>query len=128
MSDRWQRGFQAARIARQYAEAPTPGKKLGAALYAGSNLLSLGWNVYKKTHPQSVPALAKNLHAEHSAILRRQHYDNNRKLIMYVWRETGDGQVACSKPCDNCVWIMRESGIGEVRFYDEEVKECSIKL
>jgi cytidine deaminase len=117
----WRRGFEAAAAVRQYSVAKTPSYKLGAALFNGSRLVSVGFNIYGKTHPSSRErTFDKNLHAEHAALIKRQHYDGDSSLVMYVYRENRSGIPVCSRPCGNCISRSRLGGVGRIRFVNEE--------
>lgn len=112
----WRRGFEAAKAASQNSIAPRHARKVGAALFAGSVLLSLGHNSYNHGHPRA----GWNIHAEHRALLRRRHHESARGLTLYVYRELANGQLACCRPCENCWALLREAGVRVVRFVDEQ--------
>ena len=115
----WKRGFDAARAARLYSNGERPGRKLGAALFSGSNLISIGFNIFGKTHPKLKYAnYEKNVHAEHAAVIKRQHYDDSN-LIIYVYREDGTGKPVCSRPCISCQAILTLANVRRVRYIDE---------
>ena len=116
----WQRGFDAAKAARCYSNGERPGRKLGAALFSGSVLISVGFNTFARTHPQiKFATFEKNVHAEHAAIIKRQHYNNGNNLTLYVWRENHLGNPVCSKPCMSCQKIMALANVRRVRYIDE---------
>jgi deoxycytidylate deaminase len=102
-----------------YSNGSKASRKIGAALFSKGNLLSIGFNQWGVTHPASDNGVdfTRNLHAEHKAVLKRRHYDNNN-LVLYTYRETCDGMPACSKPCNNCMEIISEAGIKKVRYID----------
>lgn len=116
-SQTWQRGFDVAKAAREHASAPREGLKIGAALFAKSALLSIGFNTYNVTHPNSAnnKNFNRNIHAEHRAIIKRQHYDN-ATMTMYIYRAHASGKVANAKPCKQCLQLMREAGVTCVRY------------
>ena len=119
----WKRGFDAANAARLYSNGERPGRKLGAALFSGSTLISIGFNTFTKTHPVvKFDKYYKNVHAEHAAIIKRQHYDNGNNLILYVYREDHSGKPVCSKPCSSCQSILRLANVKRVRYIDETGK------
>lgn len=117
------RGFDTAFAAAELSDAPRQGLKMGAALYSGSRLLSVGANRWH-SHPASDNAdFCRSLHAEHVALLRRQHFDKpSGRLTLYVARSLADGSIGNSRPCDNCMWLCREAGIDRVRFYEYNVR------
>ena len=126
MNKHWIRGFDAAKSAKQHSTAPKHSRKMGAALFSGSTLVSIGFNKYCYSHPES-NVLSTATHAEHVAILRRRHY-SNKNLIMYVYREDSKNRPVCSKPCKNCQTILRDIGVKRVRYYssDDEPKEMKL--
>jgi deoxycytidylate deaminase len=122
----WQTGFDAARAASQLANAPRRACRIGAALFSGPRLLSLGFNTYGQSHPQD--ARGYSMHAEHRALLRRRHYDRSAKLILYVYRETADGQPAHCRPCSNCLRLIRIARVAIVRFIGVDNKAQEIRF
>jgi deoxycytidylate deaminase len=113
----WIRGFQAAKAASIHSNTNRVSRRIGAALFSKSNLIAVGFNIYGTTHPDS-DHIRASLHAEHKAILKRQHFDDNSGLVVYIYRELANGNPACSKPCSNCQNILREAGISKVRFIE----------
>lgn len=113
------RGFEVARAASKLSNAKTS-RKVGAALYAGGALLVVGHNWYRKTHPQAGSDF-RNRHAEHHCLIQRQHYKGREgsHWVIYTYRELANGTPACSRPCMNCILRMREAGVSEVRFINE---------
>ena len=115
------RGLSVALAASLLSNAPRVGLRLGAALYHGSRLLSLGTNRWC-THPASANTkeFDRTLHAEAVALLRRQHYDNPNRMTLYVARRREDNSMGCSKPCPNCMALARLAGVRRVWFYNHE--------
>lgn len=139
MSKKWERGFEVAKAASQLAISLNPEiqqktrVKMGAALFSGPRLVSLGANCYAKSHPElanfgRTERYFQNIHAEHQALMRRKHYEDKNNLIMYVWRETADGKAACSKPCEMCQALMKKAGIRRVRYYKDDGSWDELKL
>ena len=125
MNGRWARGFNIAKAASKHSNGKTTSHKMGAAMFSGNILISIGFNKWGMTHPKSREFSRenphdKNIHAELAAVLKRQHYDNNNQLTVYVHRENIDGTPVCSKPCENCAFLMKEAGVRRVRYYDVE--------
>ena len=114
------RGFSVAFATAQLSDAPRAGLKMGAALYSGSRLLSVGANLYGRSHPASEQSNAfwRSTHCEHVALLKRQHYDKPSGLTLYVARRRKDGSIGSSRPCKNCVDLCRLAGVSRVWFYD----------
>ena len=123
-----QRGFDAARAASELSTAPRVARKMGAALFASSRLLSVGFNRWQ-THPQSDNTnFNRTLHAEAVALIRRKHYDRvGGRLVLYVTRNLADGTVGESKPCANCIALARLAGVSKIYYYDNngEPKELT---
>ena len=120
------RGMSVALAASLLSNAPRCGLRLGAALYSGSRLLSVGANRWH-SHPASDnnDEFCRSLHAEHCALVRRQHYDAPSRMTLYVARRREDGSLGCSKPCGNCMELARFAGVRRVWYYDQngEAKE-----
>lgn len=120
----WQKGFDAAKAASLHSNSIQKSKQIGAALYSGNRLLSIGYNLFFKTHPQykikkKGETVHKNTHAEWMALLKRQYYEDTN-LILYVYRESAKGNPACSRPCEVCESMLQLAGVSRVRFIDEE--------
>lgn len=124
-----ERGFEAAFAASLLSDAPRVGLRLGAALYSGSRLLSVGANRWH-SHPDSDNnnVFCRSLHAEHCALVRRQHYDAPSRMTLYVARRREDGSTGCSRPCSNCVALARLAGVRRVWFYNAAGKQEEIIL
>ena len=125
-----QRGFDAARAASELSTAPRVARKMGAALFSSSRLLSVGFNRWH-THPQSdnTAEFNRTLHAEAVAFTRRKHYDPvGGRLTLYVTRNLADGTAGESKPCPNCLALARLAGVSRIHFYgtDGEPKEMNL--
>ena len=126
---RWIRGFEAAQAAAAHSDGKIIGSRMGAALYAGPNLLAVGFNIYTKTHPDGKRQNYDiTIHAEQMALFRRRHYDNDSNLIMYVWRETVGGVAALSKPCVNCQERLRVAGVRRVRYINERGEAAEMRF
>jgi deoxycytidylate deaminase len=134
LSKSWNRGFNAAHAAALHSDGPTNGTRMGAALYAGSNLLSFGYNVWFKTNPNfSFGTHNSNTHAEAMCLVRRKHYDHSSNLILYVARTvTNTTQTkyanGFSKPCDRCMALIKLAGVRRVRYFDKNGEAVEIKL
>jgi deoxycytidylate deaminase len=125
LSGSWQRGFDAAEAASKLSSGPQYGYHLGAALYNGAVLLSLGCNNWNKTSPYARHATyIGNVHAEIMCLLKRKYYKPSKNLTLYVFRSTSNSKKtynkpACSRPCRNCMKIIAAAGVHRVRFYNE---------
>ena len=125
MESKLSRRFEIAKVASILSNARRS-KKVGAALFSGSKLLSIGSNEYKKTHPDAAPF--HNIHAEHRCLLRRRWRENGNNLSIYVYRELFDGTIACSKPCINCIELLRVAGVRTAYYFDRNGIITSLKI
>lgn len=119
------RGFAIAQVASRQSNA-RHSRRVGSALFSGSVLLTIGYNTYRTTHPEAKEFC--NIHAEHRAIIRRRYYETRKKLSLYVYRETSDGKLACSKPCPNCQKLLLEAGVSRVYFINDNGQPMEIRL
>jgi deoxycytidylate deaminase len=107
---------------------------MGAALFNGSKLVSIGFNTYFKSHPEHLvhgrgqKKYFENIHAEQAALIKRKHYDGDDNLIMYVWRELDNGAPAHSKPCEMCQRLMKIGGVKKVRFLEPDGSWAEMKF
>jgi len=130
---RWQIGFRQARGSSYFSNAATKAKKMGAVLINGKNVVSRGYNMFTKTHPEYQDIdedgtdFLRSSHAELMALVRRKHHDVNN-LTMYVWRSLDDGTPANSRPCKICMKLLKEFGVKRVRFINEEGRFVEEKL
>lgn len=118
--DAIERGFDTAFAACELSDAPRAGLRMGAALFSGSRLLSVGANLYGRSHPDSEQSKEfwRSTHCEHVALLKRQHYDTRSRLTLYVARRRKDGSIGSSRPCPNCIALARLAGVTRMWFYD----------
>ena len=122
------RGFEVAFAASLLSDAPRAGLRMGAALFSGSRLLSVGANRWH-SHPASDnDGFCRSLHAEHCALVRRAHYDAPSRMTLYVARRRDDGSTGCSRPCNNCAALARLAGVRRVWFYNAAGKQEEIIL
>jgi deoxycytidylate deaminase len=121
------RGFEAALVASNHSDGLQRRLKMGAAIYAGSRLLSIGFNQYQKTKPGNkffkvgengvVKEFLKTIHAEQNALIKIRHRDySNNKLSMYIYRSDSNGNPATSAPCPLCQADIKKAGIAKVYF------------
>ena len=114
------RGFDTALAASEFSTAPRTARKMGAALFVGSRLLTIGANTYDRSHPDSenTREFVRSTHAEHITLIRRKHYDRvGGRLVLYVARKLADGTMAGSKPCENCIALARLAGVSKIYYY-----------
>jgi len=105
----------AARAARQSSdEFPT-----GAILIRGKNIVSTGWNQGSKTHPTQFKMYPNRpgtgLHAEIHTLQGLRPYDV-QGADLYICRLKATGAYGLSKPCDECLAILKSYMIRRVFF------------
>lgn len=97
------------------------------ALFTGPRLLTLGANLYERSHPESERKALENFtrstHAEHRALLKWQHYDMRNRLTLFVARRRSDGTIGNSRPCKNCMKLCKALGVGRVWFFENGIPE-----
>lgn len=104
--------------ARLAEKSDHPLHKMGAVLVRNGNLAGSGYNK-NHSHPRS-ESYENMIHAELSALLNAgKIWGNTRKTDLYVVRVTKGGSLATSKPCDDCMDLMLETGIDSVTYIDE---------
>jgi tRNA(Arg) A34 adenosine deaminase TadA len=123
----WKRGFDTAAAASEYSDGVRQGRKMGAALFSGSRLISIGANCYAKTDPISRNGETLfRVHAEMHSLSKRKFFVNNN-LVMYVYRQVAD-KPACSIPCPMCESLMKIAGIKRVRCFNKFGKPVEIRI
>jgi deoxycytidylate deaminase len=123
------RGFDVALAAALLSNAPRPGLRMGASLFAGSRLLSVGANKWATTHPDSDNRVfCRTIHAEHVSLIARRHFDTRGGLTLYVARRRADGSLGCSRPCPNCLELARLAGVTRVRYFDHSGKQEELNV
>ena len=92
----------------------------GAIIARGGVLLSYGWN-QNKTHPAAVVYFSNFIHAELAAIIRVNKIDLSGCDI-YVARKmrTSDEPLGMSRPCKQCMEMIREAGIRRVYYTNRD--------
>jgi deoxycytidylate deaminase len=123
------RGLEVALAAAELSTAPRVARRMGAALFVGPRLLSIGYNRWH-THPQSDNGeFCRTLHAEHTALLRRQHYDPLKgNLTLYVGRRLANGAVGNSEPCNNCIKLSKVAGVKRIVYFNKTGQPAVLTL
>lgn len=99
--------------------------RLGAALYLGKRLISIGWN-QDKTHPEQ-RSIFNWQHAELNCLIGTSKTDLSR-ATMYVARINKGGKLKIGKPCKDCQRILRASGLRRVIYTNRRGKPEELKL
>jgi len=111
-------GLLAATLASAFSNATSPGRKMGAALLSGNRVLSIGWNLFDKTHPLS----KWTIHAEQMAMIRRRHHEDSNLWLAIArqrYGKNGETTPGVSRPCPMCMELIRIARIQKIAFYDE---------
>jgi len=125
---RLRKGFEAAKVASLYSDGDSVRQRMGSAIFAGSRLLSIGFNQYYKSRPDNrfikivdnkLVEYYKATHAEQSALDKIKYSPNytKAKLILYIYREGANGMPSASAPCELCQSVIKRSDISIVRFF-----------
>jgi dCMP deaminase len=104
------------RLAKLISKESEHFPQIGAVIYKGNKVVSLGFNKIK-----SHPILANedrfySLHAEMSAMLNAKQ--DLKGCTIYVYREYQNGDPALAKPCKHCMPTLIDAGISKVYFTD----------
>lgn len=95
--------------------------RFGAVLAKKNRILSFGRN-RSKTHPKS-PSPWKRIHAEMDVI--RNAREDPVGADLYIVRVLSSGNLAISKPCEDCFEYVRQIGIRSIYFVNRSgVLEC----
>lgn len=89
--------------------------KVGAILVKSGKAISHGANSYK-THPKMG---IKTLHAEIQALIGVQ-YKDLRGSTVFVARLNKSGQLGMARPCSTCHHILKEYGIRDVYYTNQQ--------
>lgn len=111
---------------------------LVAVAYRGSNLIEYGFN-RPKTHPKlrevaeryNIQKMYDHSDSEwipahhHAEIGCMKNVSSGVECVVIVGISTSDDSLLTSKPCNPCMKMLEECGVGEVVYYDGEkfVKE-----
>jgi len=107
--NRLEKGVRAAIRAAEQSEFYS--HKVGAAVFVGSKLISIGCNKHK-SHPKS---LCWSQHAEFNSLIRKVDM-NLSKAILYVVRLTRTNRISYARPCNECQKLINSLQIKRV-FY-----------
>ena len=104
--------------------------RVGAVVVQGNCILSVGhnstktrplqhrYNIYRhfQNYDESVP----RQHAEIDALSPLIGKEINwSKVSIFIYRELRDGTPACNRPCEACMRLIKDLGIRDVYFIDE---------
>lgn len=86
----------------------------GAVITYKGRLIGLGKNSMK-SHPKSPDKWSKTIHAELAAILNSKQNDFRGHEI-YVFRRNKKGVISESKPCENCMGLIKSLKFAVVHY------------
>lgn len=93
-----------------------PQFQLGSVIVNKNKVIGVGYNTLK-TSPRS-PHKYNTLHAEVMSVINSRQ--NVKNCDVYIYRETKDGMLACSKPCASCENLLRSQGIRNIYYSDRD--------
>jgi deoxycytidylate deaminase len=109
------RFFQKAKILALRSDHPK--HRLGAVVVdKRGHIIGQGYNVMK-THPKS-NSYERRIHAEFAAILACNA--STEGCTIYVYRGMKNGSMACSKPCQYCLKMLKQYGIKDIYYTNQD--------
>ena len=112
--------------AREAADRSTSRYRLGAALSTSDRGVTLTGCNTLKTHPlqrrytQRIAPEKITLHAEIAVLAKLRGVSHIRPRTMAIARVLpSTGELAGSRPCDQCLVAMMEFGVRDVLFYED---------
>ena len=105
-------------VQRKTYEAATSSKcpefKHAACVFKGKRIFGIGRNVQYKTHPSGSGPYC-TMHAEVAAITQAKNFFWPEKdlsgLSIFVMRVNKRGEIKFSKPCEDCMRLIRQYGL-----------------
>lgn len=99
--------------AMRVAETSTCRKRHGAVVVRGGSVLSVGVNRYRTDKDYNfIPPGDISYHAEEAAL--RALGGSAKGGTIYVARLSAGSKPAMSKPCDNCMKLIKDAGIKKI--------------
>ena len=87
---------------------------IGAVIVKKNHVVSFGYNILK-THPRSNKKF-KSIHAEFMAINNARNEESLKNAEIYVYRENALNNLALSKPCFDCLELIKRCGIRKINY------------
>lgn len=100
--------------------------RFGGVLFKKNIILNTGRNYPKKTHPLSNSPF-KYQHCEFNTILGVPKY-LLRGSSLFILRLTMDDKFTLAKPCDKCMFLIKQAEIKHLHYTDENEKIISMRL
>lgn len=98
--------FRTAKLVSELSECKV---HVGAVLCNKKRPISVGYNC-NKSHPKYSTELKRTIHAEVSAIIHSGR-DTLEGSTIFVFRSTHDGIPAMSRPCSECLKVLKAYGV-----------------
>lgn len=137
MTNREKRMFRVAKEISKFSDFDGP--HIGAVVCEGKTIISTGYNSHKtrplqhqyniyrdfENYENSIP----RQHAEVDALSRLigKEIDWNN-VSVFVYREFKNGEPGCCRPCAACSRLIKDLGIRNIYFIDEEGRYCKEKV
>lgn len=87
-------------------------RKKVVAAYIEGNSIVIESNI-NKTHPEAnrLGHRMDHIHAELNVL---KNIEDASRGVLYVYRETADGNLALSRPCEFCLKLLKEKNVRKV--------------
>lgn len=109
------------KIAREVSKLSKHRCKIGAVICNHKSIYT-GYNYTNKTHPKYAnPSknYCRGVHAEINAIIH-SNLDDLSDAEIYVYRENKRGEISMSRPCENCLAILKKLGVKKMYYTTNE--------
>lgn len=103
-------------LAKKISQKSDHRHQIGGVLVKKSKIISIGFNKMR-THTKSSNPY-KSIHCEFDVILGCSKEDLKGSTL-YIYREHKNGRAANCKPCQYCATLIKESGIKNVYYTDD---------
>ncbi|TXT66034.1 MAG: putative tRNA-specific adenosine deaminase [Promethearchaeota archaeon] len=106
------------KIAKSLVDMPNGKNKHFSFIFRRTKLLSIGWNNYEKTHPMTVEYgyRGRTIHSEMMALLNIRRIERFTNCYLVNVRINSKYELRMSKPCLNCVKLLKSHGIIDIYY------------
>lgn len=137
MTNREKRMF---RIAKEISKlSDFHGPHLGAVVVEGKTIISTGYNSIKTRPLQHRYNAYRNFDdyensnpSQHAEVAALSHLIGKeidwKNVSIFIYRELKNGKRACSRPCAACSKLIKDLGIKNIYFIDENGFYCKEKI
>ncbi|MBQ4060577.1 MAG: hypothetical protein IJD46_00985 [Bacilli bacterium] len=137
MTNREKRMFNIAKEISKLSDFRGP--HLGAVVVEGKRVISTGYNSYKTSPLQhqynfyrKFDDYKNSIASQHAEINALNHLIGKDiewdKVSIFIYRELKNGEKACSRPCAACSKLIKDLGIKNIYFIDENGYYCKEKI